>query len=208
MSSATERVRRDGRGRLSTIEQLPESADEAIAWANLELRERNMPQTEILNGFNARLADLGIKPVSKGAFSRYSVRVAIEARKLIASRQITDAVLSRMAPGERSDSTLAATELIKFRILEMIMGEEEPDPKLLAAATLALARLSTTALREAEGKRRHRKDELAEYERRRAAEAEQAVAETADQAVKIATEAGLGADRIAAIRKGVLGLAG
>ena len=81
-------------------------------------------QTEILRGFNARLADLGLKPVSKGAFSRYSVRVAIEARKLEASRQITDAVLSRMSPEDRSDSTLAAVELLKFRILSLVMDED------------------------------------------------------------------------------------
>ena len=51
----------------------------AHAWPLL--RERRMPQTEILRQFNARLADKGLKGVSKGTFSRYSVRLAIEMRK-------------------------------------------------------------------------------------------------------------------------------
>jgi hypothetical protein len=133
--------RRDGRGRLSSIDTLPEECDEDIAWANAELRERKMPQTEILRQFNARLADRGVKGISKGAFSRYSVRIAIETRKIEASRQITNEVLARLAPGERSDSMIAAVELLKHRIIEMVMGEDEPDPKALGQATLALQRL-------------------------------------------------------------------
>lgn len=74
-------ARRSGRGVLSSIEMLPEICDEDIAWANAELRERRMPQTEILRQFNARLADRGVKGVSKGAFSRYSVRLAVAAKE-------------------------------------------------------------------------------------------------------------------------------
>ncbi len=198
-----------GRGRLSSIEQLPEICDEDIGWANAELRDRKMPQTEILRQFNARLADKGIKGVSVGAFSRYSVRVAIELRKIAASREITSAVLDRMPKGERSDTTLAAIELVKYRLVELIMGEEDPDPKLLANASLALMRLSSTALREAEGQRRDHKAKQDQAARDQAAEQEQAeAAQTAATVEKIATEAGLSADRIAAIRRGVLGLAG
>lgn len=198
--------RRPGRGHLSTIDRLPEAADEHIAWANEQLRDRAMPQTEILRQFNARLADLGIKGISHGAFSRYSVRVAIETRKMEASRQITDAILSRLAPGERSDSTIAATELLKFRILEMVTSAEEPDPKLLNIASLALSRMSMTALRETQGQRLDRRDQQEVTERQQAEADQAATAAAAEQVSQIAKEAGLGADRIAAIRKGVLGL--
>lgn len=203
--------RRAGRGRLSSIEMLPEECDEDIAWANTELREKKMPQTEILRQFNARLADRGLKGISKGAFSRWSVRVAIEMRKLDASRQIMDVVLQRLEPGERSDSMIAATELLKYRILEQVMAEDEPDPKLLLNATLALQRLSATAAREAEVQRRDKRDQKAEAERQaeqdKQAQAD-AEAQAAETVAKIASEAGLNAERIAAIRKGVLGLAG
>lgn len=209
VAGAEQEGRREGRGRLSSIEQLPEVCDDDIAWANEELRERRMPQTEILRQFNARLADKGIKGVSKGAFSRYSVRVAVEMRKLKATRAITDAVLERMPKGDRTDTTLAAIELVKFRIVQLVMDEDQPDPKLLGQAALTLQRLSTTALREAEGKRRSDKDERdAEAGKADAEKATPEAVETADAVEKIATEAGLSAERVAAIRRGVLGLAG
>ncbi len=219
MVAQAETDRREGRGRLSSFDMLPEEAEEHIAWANRQLRDRAMPQVEILKQFNARIADLGCKPISKGAFSRYSIRVAIETRKLEASRRITDAVLSRMAPGDRSDSTLAAVELLKFRIMSMIMdgedggegedGEQQPggfDPKTLSTLALAVQRLSAIALNEAKGQRLDKKDQLLEEQRRRELQAEAAASEAADAAETIAKEAGLSAERVAAIRKGVLGL--
>lgn len=207
-STVERESRREGRGRLSSIEMLPEECDEDIAWANAELREKKMPQTEILRQFNGRLADRGLKGISKGAFSRWSVRVAIEVRKLDASRKLMNEVLAQLQPGERSDSMIAATELLKYRILEQVMSEDEPDPKLLLNATLALQRLSSTAARESAVQRRDKLDQAADATR--AAEQQkqaQAEADAAARVEKIAGEAGLNADRIAAIRKGVLGLA-
>ena len=201
--------RRRGRGYLSAIETLPEECDEDIAWAMAELRDRKMPQTEILRGFNARLADRGIKGISKSSFSRWSVRLAIESRKLQASRQIMDAVLGRIEMGERSDGMIAATELIKVRILEMVMSEETPDPKLLGDAALSLQRLSATAAREAEVQRRDRRDQAArdaEQAERDRAQAE--AAEAAEAATRIGKEAGLSAERLAEMRRGLLKLAG
>ena len=207
----TSGARRSGRGVLSSIERLPETCDEDIAWANAELRERRMPQTEILRQFNARLADKGLKGVSKGTFSRYSVRLAIEMRKANAARDVVNAVMARMPKGERGDTTLAAIELVKFRIVEMVMDDEMLDPKSLSQASLTLQRLTATANNVAEGKRRDDKEqrEQTAAEREEAEkQAEREKAETADTVEKIATEAGLSAERVAAIRKGVLGLAG
>ena len=203
---------RSKRGRLSTIDTLPEECDEDIVWANEQLRDRKMPQTEIHRQFNARLADKGIKGISVGAFSRHSMRLATEIRKMEASRRITDVVLARLAPGERTDGMIAATELLKYRILEMVMAEEQPDPKLLNVASLALARLSSTAAREVDAKRQEKAEQREEEARLAQEAADRAAAakaaEQADQAVtQIATEAGLGADRLRDLRRGLLGLA-
>lgn len=207
-SAENSSTRRNGRGQLSSIDVLPEEADEAIAWANAQLRERKMPQNEILRQFNSMLADHGIGAISRSAFSRHSVRLAVEMRKMEASRQIMDVVLGQLEPGERSDSMIAATELLKYRILEQVMAEEEPDPKLLLNATLALQRLSSTAAREAEVQRRDKREQREEDERTAEQEAQaKAEADAAERVEKIASEAGLAADRIAAIRRGVLGLA-
>lgn len=199
---------RKGRGYLSEIEKLPEECDEDIAWANAVLAKKEMPQTEILKEFNARLADRGIKGISRSAFGRYSMRLASERRKMDASRKLMDMVQANLDPDARSDSMIAATELVKARLLALIMSEEETDPKLLINATLALQRISATVARETEVQRRDKRDQQAEAER--AAELQkqaQAEADAALRVEKIAGEAGLNADRIAAIRKGVLGLA-
>ena len=201
--------RREGRGRLSSIEMLPEECDEDIAWALTELRERKMPQSEILRQFNARLADRGIRGISKGAFSRYSLRVAAEMRKLDASRRIMDAVMSRIAPGERSESMIAATELLKYLLMELVMSADHPDPKLLGDAALSLQRLSATAARESEVQRRDRRDQAARDAEQAAHERAQAeAAEAAEAATRIGKEAGLSAERLAEMRRGILKLAG
>lgn len=207
MGAAPEQDRREGRGRLSSIDMLPEEAEPDIVWANQALRERSMPQTEILRELNARLADRGIGPISKGAFSRYSLRASLELRRMAASRQLTELILSKLQPGERSDGMVVAIEMMKHRIIEMVMAEDEPSPGMLNKATLALQRLSSVAVREAQVKRIERKDQQEEAEREAADQkAAAAEAETADAVSRIATEAGLSADAITAIRKGVLGL--
>ncbi|MEP7221545.1 MAG: phage protein Gp27 family protein [Novosphingobium sp.] len=200
--------RRNGRGQLSSIDLLPEVADDAIAWANAELRERSMPQGEILRGFNARLADHGIGAISRSAFSRHSVRLAIELRKLRAGREITNTLLERIPPGDRDDMMLAAVEIVKAQLLDVILEDDDPDSKSLAHASLALARLSSTRQREAEGNRRSEKHRREEAEREEARQREREAAEaTATTAERVVAEAGLTAERVAAIRRGVLGLA-
>ena len=202
----TSRERREGRGRLSSIELLPEEAEDAISWANTALREKNMPQTEILKQFNAMLADYALGPISKGAFSRYSVRKAIELRKLDATREITNTVLGRFDINDRSQSTIALAEMIKTRIVEMTMNAEKVEDIKLDEITQGLNRLSMIARREQQTRLTEKQNER-EEEKRRAEREQIERQQTADKVEQIASEAGLGADRIAAIRKGVLGLA-
>jgi hypothetical protein len=76
------RARRAGRGMLSSIDMLPACCRDDVMWTNAELRHRRLTQTEILQQLNTRLAAKGIKAISKGAFSRHSVRLAIETRKI------------------------------------------------------------------------------------------------------------------------------
>src|SRR3546814_3044775 len=64
----------EGRGRLSSIDLLPEEAEPDIVWASEQLRLREKPAKMILAEFNARLADRGIASISKSAWGRYSVR--------------------------------------------------------------------------------------------------------------------------------------
>lgn len=102
--------RREGRGQLSTIDMLPEEADEDIAWVNQELRETKRLQVDILEEFNSRLADRGIGPVSKSAFSRYSVRKAVLFREH-KQWQETYGDVTEMQKSDSSDNaTIAISE--------------------------------------------------------------------------------------------------
>lgn len=206
--------RREGRGWLHTIDTLPEECNEDVAWLVSALRARKMTQTEILRQFNERITAKGQDPISKGSFSRYSVARAADDRKDEAARAVTELVLARYANLDRSDSIVAATEFLKVQIVQLLCGDEPPSIKDINNAALVLSRLSRTAILEQEHKRREQRAERIEAtegaEREQAerekAEREQAAAD-AENITRIAQEAGLGAERIAAIRRGVLGLA-
>lgn len=207
MPEASETARKKGRGRLSAIDRLPDEASEAIAWANAELRARKLDQVDIHKQFNDMLAEHGIEPVTWSSFSRHSIRLADAVRKFEASRQISQALLAQYDGADRTETFVQTVEALKWRVMDLLAAED--DPKLILNATLALQRLSATAAREAEAQRREKQEQQTEAARK--AEQEklaQAEAEAAEKVEKIASEAGLNAERIAAIRKGVLGLAG
>lgn len=112
--------RRDGRGRLSSIDLLPEEADPDIAWANEQLRERKLPQTVIFTEFNERLADRGIEPVSKSSFSRYSVRKAVQFRKHDEARRMSAELVSQLGPDGADEVTVMVCEMIKVAAGELL----------------------------------------------------------------------------------------
>jgi hypothetical protein len=97
-NSPAEQNRREGRGRLSSIDMLPEDAEPDVVWALEQLRERTMPQNAILDEFNKRLADRGIAKVSKSSWSRYAVRKAIQFRKLDEVQRMSGELVPRSAP--------------------------------------------------------------------------------------------------------------
>lgn len=141
------RDRRQGRGRLSSLEMLPEEADEALAWVNAELAEMKIPQTQILAEFNDRLAGIGVSPVSKGAFSRYSVRKA-KANRAYAERMRMDADLyDRLGADGAERATVTLSERLKVAIAEVV-EKGNLSPKELNALANA-SRATVTAQRHA-----------------------------------------------------------
>ena len=206
--------RREGRGWLHTIDTLPEECNEDVAWLVAALRARKMTQTEILRQFNARITAKGQDAISKGSFSRYSVARAADDRKDEAARAVTDLVLARYANLERSDSVIAFTEFVKAMTVQTLRGDEPPSLAEIDKAALIINRLSRTAILEQQHKRREKiaerteatEDAEREQAEREAAERAQAATD-AENITRIAQDAGLSSDRIAAIRRGVLGLA-
>ncbi len=189
--------RRQGRGRLSSLEMLPEEADGDLLWLHDELRNGNQPQTAILKEFNARLADRGIGPISKGAFSRYSVRKAREWREYDERLRLSRSLVETMGPDGADKMTVAVAERLKMAV-DGLLADGNLGPKEIAALARA-NRAAVSAQRDAMELRRSLEDELRKKLR---AEMEEA----ADSAADVAREAGVSAEHIALMRKKFLGV--
>ena len=86
MISKPERVQ--GRGRLSSIDQLPDACEPDIVWALEQLEARKEHSNTILREFNARIADKGAGKISPQAWSRWSIRKALQLRRMQEGRAI------------------------------------------------------------------------------------------------------------------------
>ncbi len=156
-TAGTDDGRRRGRGRLSSMEMLPEEADADLAWVNQELRDGNRPQVAILAEFNARLADRGIGAISKGAFSRYSVRRAREWREYDERLRLSKALCESMGPDGADRMTIALSERIKMAA-DALLAEGSLSAKEINALANA-NRSAVTAQRHAAELRRSLEDE-------------------------------------------------
>lgn len=188
--------RREGRGRLSTLDMLPEAAEEDIVWALEALRQRSLPQNLILDQFNARLASRGIEPVSRSAFNRWSIRKSIQFRRLDELRTVTNDLVASLGTGDADDVTVAIAEILKASIYERVEGGE-----LKSKEILELSRSLNSIVAAQKTSAVHRR----ELEERVNSQLE-AAAEEVGKAEKQMREAGLSADSIAQIRRDVLGL--
>lgn len=112
----------EGRGRLSSIDLLPEECEPDIAWASEQLRARTKPSKMILAEFNARLADRGIGPISKSAWGRYAVRRAIQFRKLDEARRIGAELVPSLGTDGPDHVTMMITEMVKVAAFELLEG--------------------------------------------------------------------------------------
>jgi hypothetical protein len=135
----TKRHRRKGRGQLSSLDRLPSSADGAIAWANTQLHAYNLTQGEILRELNSRLADLGIPPVSRSAFSRYSVRLAIGARTETAAQAVAIDLFDHMRISARSDGRQLEVDALRFVLVQLLTRDEVDYRKVEAASQLLIS---------------------------------------------------------------------
>jgi hypothetical protein len=185
--------RREGRGRLSSIDTLPEDAEPDVVWALEQLRERTMPQTAIFAEFNGRLADRGIGPISKSAWSRYAVRKAIQFRRLDEVQRMSGELVSSLGSDGPDQVTVAVAEMLKSAMFRLLEGEE-----MDSKGVMELARALSSAVSAQRGSE--------EYRRRLEQRVNAQVEKAADKAEELAREAGLSADRIAQLRREFLGV--
>jgi hypothetical protein len=182
----------EGRGRLSSIDLVPEEAQDDILWALGELNKRKRSQADILFELNDRLAVHGIEPISKSAFNRKAIRLAAATRRLDESRHIFAGLADQFTPEKVDASNLVLGEVLKMLVYELTEeGAEGRSPK--EAMELARAYLATI------------QGQKISTERRRTLEVEfKAKAEKAVEAV--AKAKGLTADTVDAIKERILGI--
>ncbi len=157
-----------GRGRISSIDRLPEWCDEAVRWAFTALKERDLTQLEILDGLNERiraaawaegLTDAEMPQISKSAFNRRAMRLATVGRRLEETREIA-AILTPKFDGENAEQiTLLLAQTIKSLTFEMLesAGELRADgetAEMLMFASRALKHAEEAARISADTKKR------------------------------------------------------
>ncbi|ADZ70106.1 DUF3486 family protein [Polymorphum gilvum] len=182
----------EGRGRLSSLEMLPEEADADLLWLNDELRAAKRPQTAILADFNARLADRGIAPISKGAFSRYSVKKARQWRDYDERLRLSRDLVESMGADGADKMTVAVAERLKMAV-DGLLAEGNLSPKEVAQLANA-NRAAVTAQRHAMEIRRSLEEEQ-----------RQKLAEVAREVAEVGRQAGISAETMAEINRRITG---
>mgnify|MGYP001084980328 CR=1 FL=1 len=193
MASGANPDRKEARGRLSSIDLLPEEAEPDIVWASEQLRERTMPANMILVEFNARLADRGIAPISKSAWGRYSVRKALQFRKLNEVQGIARELVSSLGTDRADDVTVMVAELVKLQAFELLEGGDQSSKGIME-----ISRAVSSAVAAQRGSEEYRR----RLEQRVAAQVNAA----ADRVEQVAREAGLSAERALEMRRAYLGI--
>lgn len=128
-------AKRQGRGRLSSLDLLPEEAQDDLVWALGELNQRSRTQADILFELNGRLEAKGIEPISRSAFNRRATRLARRTAQLEERRYVYAGIAERLTPEEVSKSDLVLGEFLKVLIDELLDGSE-----LTSKSVMELAR--------------------------------------------------------------------
>lgn len=185
-----------GRGRLSSIDLLPEEAAPCVRAALDALAERKRTQEDIRAELNECLGRLGLGPVSRSAFNRKALQIAAVGRQMQQAREVAAVMAEKLNDLPEGDIGLLLVETLKTLIYDVVMREALAEDggeglTMLARAADALMRLERARKTNAETRRL----------------AMQAFARQAEEAVERAgREAGLSAEAVAQIRREVLGV--
>ena len=191
------------RGRLSTIDTLPEWADEAKLNAFTALKVRKLAQLEILDTFNVELCVAALAngvtdppQISRSAFNRASLRLALLGRRLEETREIAAVLAPKLDQAGDNSLTLLVAETIKTLISEMLSNAGDLDAD---GDTAEMLMFTSRALKHAEEAKRISSDTRKKIE-----------SELADKTTKavdaVAKTQGLTAETVDAIKAKILGL--
>lgn len=191
-----------GRGRLSSIDTLPEEAGDIVVWASQEMAARDRTLTDIYAEFKQKLIalqgeqGLAFDIPAFSSFHRYSVRQAVLARRLEEAREISSNLSARLDGVANEDLTIMVVESLKTLVFEIIndRGDSGVKPKEVMEMARAIQSLVATS--------RLSNAQRAAFQ----AELEARTDEAIDKAATAAKEAGVSADAIAQMRREFLGV--
>ncbi|TCT35386.1 DUF3486 family protein [Martelella mediterranea] len=137
-----------GRGRLSSIQLLPEPCAPIVAWASAALNKNDRTQTDIYKEFVDRLealqaefrGELEFDIPSFKSFNRHSLRLAEVTARMNDVRQIVSSLSKSYDPEDSDQLTIIASEAVKSLVMEIYAsrGEKGLDPKGAMALANAL----------------------------------------------------------------------
>lgn len=193
-----------GRGRLSTLDTLPDWCEDAKRDAFAHLKERKLSQEQILDNFNDAIKEAAraigitenVPQISRSAFNRAAVRLAELGRRLEETREIANVLAPRLDQAGDNSLTLLVAETIKTLALEMLSNAGELSADGDTAEMLAF---TARALASAEQAKRISSDTRKKIE----AELHDKAAKAVDQ---VAKQSGLSADTVAQIKSKILGI--
>ena len=136
---------RPKRGRLSSIDLLPDEARPHVIAALTALKERRRTQEEIREELNSHLLALGLDPISRTAFNRKALQIAAFGQELIQAREIAAILAEKLGDAPEGDVGLLLNETLKTMVYDLIMGtaldDEAASVKMMNQAALTLFRL-------------------------------------------------------------------
>jgi len=185
-----------GRGRLSSIDLLPDEAAPCVRAALDALAARKRTQEDIRAELNDCLSKLGLEPISRSAFNRKALQIAAVGRQLQQAREVAAVMAEKLSDLPEGDVGLLLIEAIKTMVYDVVMQQAMNDDgsdglKMLSRAADAVMRLERARKTNAETRRLVMRE----------------FAEQAEEALERAgREAGLSAEAIAQIRREVLGV--
>lgn len=140
-----------GRGRLNSIQLLPEACGPTVAWALAEMNRTDRTLTDIYGEFVAKLegvereyrGEVEFKIPSFSSFHRHSFNIAVATKRMADVREIAGSLFEQYDPEESDQLTIIATEAIKTLVFEIYMSRgdkvEAKDAQALANALRAAA---------------------------------------------------------------------
>lgn len=181
-----------GRGRLSSIDLIPEEGQDDVVWAMDELNRRSRTQADILFELNDRLQAKGLAPISKSAFNRRAVRSYSAAARIAEQRALFSGIADKFTPESMDEGNIVLGELIKVLITEIITaGAGKISPK----GAMELASGYKAAIEGQKKSSEHRAKQVREFE------------EKAGKAIAaVAKSQGLSAQTVARLKAEILGV--